>query len=192
MPTLIRPITQNELPLLAAVHQSSIRAFEQIPELARECKLPPLPPELLERFEVLVAIDRPSRPDDTSIDKTSITSDHQEMVVGFVAVRCLDRAKFIAMICVAQECQGKGVGTALLDRVIAETKAQGGGTLSLTTFRDVPWNGKWYQRMGFREMSDQEVEHELGSEHLDMLERSREKHERPGSQWRWIVMSQRL
>jgi hypothetical protein len=28
--------------------------------------------------------------------------------------------------------------------------------VTLTTFRDVPWNGPWYARLGFRELGEHE------------------------------------
>lgn len=107
--------------------------------------------------------------------------------MGFVALRRLDKAIFVAKISVSKDDQRKGVGTALLEHVDAEVKRRGGDVVSLTTFRDVPWNGKWYERTGFVELSDQEVEARLGPEHVAILQKSRENHQRPG--WRWMAMA---
>ena len=65
--------------------------------------------------------------------------------MGFVAMRRLDEAVFVAMIYVAAVDQGRDVGTDLVRRVITIARGQGSGVVPLVTFRDVSWNWKWYQ-----------------------------------------------
>jgi ribosomal protein S18 acetylase RimI-like enzyme len=45
--------------------------------------------------------------------------------------------------------QQRGVGRALIDVVCAHARANGAPRLTLTTFRPVPWNMPWYERLGF-------------------------------------------
>lgn len=45
--------------------------------------------------------------------------------------------------------QQRGVGRALIDVVCAHARANGAPRLTLTTFRSVPWNMPWYERLGF-------------------------------------------
>ena len=44
----------------------------------------------------------------------------------------------------------RGVGRALVDEVVAWTAAQDLPSVTLTTFRDVPWNGPYYEKLGFQ------------------------------------------
>jgi hypothetical protein len=48
---------------------------------------------------------------------------------------------------------GRGVGCALVDEVVAWTEAQELASITLTTFRDVPWNGPYYEKLGFHVVS---------------------------------------
>ena len=43
----------------------------------------------------------------------------------------------------------RGVGRALVDEVLAWSAAQGLPSVTLITFRDVPWNGPFYEKLGF-------------------------------------------
>ncbi len=72
---------------------------------------------------------------------------------GFAAVGELDGAAHLEQISVAPSSMRQGVGTALLEAVIATSTAAGRDRLVLTTFRDIPWNGPWYLRHGFNPVS---------------------------------------
>ncbi|MFH5879600.1 GNAT family N-acetyltransferase [Arthrobacter sp. NA-172] len=52
----------------------------------------------------------------------------------------------------------QGLGSELLD--VAEELARGEGAewLTLTTFRDVPWNAPYYRRLGFEELDSNELD----------------------------------
>lgn len=52
----------------------------------------------------------------------------------------------------------KGVGGALLRRVIGEARDRKLKKVSLSTFRDVAWNGPFYRRYGFRELPAKKLE----------------------------------
>lgn len=45
----------------------------------------------------------------------------------------------------------RGVGTALVRAACEEARWEGHRSISLCTFRDAPWNGPFYRRLGFRE-----------------------------------------
>lgn len=47
----------------------------------------------------------------------------------------------------------RGLGTALVETVIAAAREQGFAGVSLTTFRDVPFNAPFYARLGFDELA---------------------------------------
>ena len=46
----------------------------------------------------------------------------------------------------------RGIGSALLDRFVAEAKARSFPNAALSTFREVPFNAPFYARRGFVEL----------------------------------------
>jgi GNAT superfamily N-acetyltransferase len=44
----------------------------------------------------------------------------------------------------------RGIGAALIEHVAGWAGERGSAALTLTTFADVPWNGPYYERLGFR------------------------------------------
>jgi ribosomal protein S18 acetylase RimI-like enzyme len=77
-------------------------------------------------------------------------------VVGFVIVDILDGCAHIEEIAVAAQFGRRGHGAALLREVDRWASSAGLAALTLTTFRDVPWNGPWYQALGFRVLEHDE------------------------------------
>lgn len=55
---------------------------------------------------------------------------------------------------VAQGHQGRGLGRRMLEATVAWARGAGFRQLSLTTFRDVPFNGPFYASAGFRLWDD--------------------------------------
>ena len=53
--------------------------------------------------------------------------------------------------------QGRGIGRALLTTASDWARAHGLQALSLTTFRNVPWNAPFYASFGFREWDPAEA-----------------------------------
>jgi 4-diphosphocytidyl-2-C-methyl-D-erythritol kinase len=51
-----------------------------------------------------------------------------------------------------------GVGSALIGRVMLEAKDRDLKRVTLSTFRDPPWNGPFYRRNGFRELPRKKME----------------------------------
>jgi len=84
-------------------------------------------------------------------------------LVGFVIVDILDGVPHIEEIDVALDRGERGHGTRLLDAVIDWARANNAPAITLTTFRDVPWNGPWYARHGFRVLAEHEITPELGA-----------------------------
>lgn len=70
-------------------------------------------------------------------------------VVGLAATITLDGATHLEQLAVDPEHGRRGIGGALLERVCADAAAHGHDRVTLTTFRDLPWNGPWYERRGF-------------------------------------------
>src|SRR4051794_5765771 len=49
------------------------------------------------------------------------------------------------------------IGRTLIDAVAAWARANGSPALTLMTFREVPWNGPYYRRLGFADVPDDEL-----------------------------------
>ncbi|MDT0302166.1 GNAT family N-acetyltransferase [Streptomonospora wellingtoniae] len=75
-----------------------------------------------------------------------------EPVRGFAAVGVLDGAAHLEELAVHPECGRRGVGSALLEAVCGLARCEGFAAVTLTTFRDVPFNAPWYRRRGFAEL----------------------------------------
>ncbi len=71
--------------------------------------------------------------------------------VGFLLSEPLDDALFIVEIAVHQQWQGRGIGRMMLTRVADTARSMGYPALTLTTFREVPWNAPFYRGLGFTE-----------------------------------------
>ena len=75
------------------------------------------------------------------------------------------------------DCGGKGLGTGLMRHVLQLAKQRRLKQVTLSTFRDVPWNGPFYGKLGFREiprkdMADWMLELErIQAESLDVSQR---------------------
>lgn len=71
--------------------------------------------------------------------------------IAFLAASADGDRLHIDEVDVDQDHQGQGVGRRLIQHVIAWARAAGFARLSLTTFRNVPWNGPFYASLGFVE-----------------------------------------
>ena len=78
-----------------------------------------------------------------------------EHPVGFLVAETLGSSLFIAELSLHLEWQGKGIGRRLIGYVAEQARAKGYTSLTLTTFRDVPWNAPWYARLGFEMLAEE-------------------------------------
>jgi GNAT superfamily N-acetyltransferase len=95
---------------------------------------------------------------------------HGARPVGFVAACTLDGAGHVAELDVVPKHAGKRLGSNLIDVAADWARTRGCRRLTLTTYRDVPWNAPYYARLGFREVALDA----LGAEHRNVWEGQRE------------------
>ncbi len=69
--------------------------------------------------------------------------------VAYLLATVLDACAHVEQVSVASAHAGRRLGAALLDHLAATALAEGRPALTLTTFRDVPWNAPYYRRLGF-------------------------------------------
>jgi len=70
--------------------------------------------------------------------------------VGFASVEIVDGLAHLWQLSVHPSAGRRGIGTALMKAVFDWATALGYEAVTLTTFRDVSWNGPFYERLGFR------------------------------------------
>jgi GNAT superfamily N-acetyltransferase len=80
---------------------------------------------------------------------------------GFVLVKLVDGLAHIEQISIDPAYARRRVGAGLIDHVESWAAAGGRPALTLSTFRQVPWNAPYYARLGFRELSPAELGPEL-------------------------------
>jgi GNAT superfamily N-acetyltransferase len=130
----IRRARRDELETLREIERDAGRAFAAIgmPEIAAH--EPPSVTEL-ERFvsagHAWVAVDSSGHP------------------VGYILSEVVDGCAHIEQVSVAPAYARRGIGSALINYLDAGAAADHRPALTLTTFRDVPWNAPYYARLGF-------------------------------------------
>jgi GNAT superfamily N-acetyltransferase len=81
-----------------------------------------------------------------------VASLKDDLAVGMVIASVRDGAVYIEEIDVVPGHGRRGLGTRLLEHICAWAEAQGYAAVTLSTFRDVPWNGPFYRKHGFRDL----------------------------------------
>jgi GNAT superfamily N-acetyltransferase len=95
-----------------------------------------------------------------------------DLPVGFAHVKVIEPgAVHLDEMDVHPEHGRRGVGTRLVKAVCASAAADGYQSVSLTTFRDVPWNMPFYARLGFEIIPPEERSPALRSVVADEIRR---------------------
>lgn len=143
---LIRRALATDAELLLAIERSSGEAFRAVPDLAWIADDDVMSAEqhahLMANGAVWVAT-------------------RNARLVGFISAEMAERHWHIWQMAVEREEQGRGVGRALLDTLAQAARASGVSTVTLTTFRDVPWNAPFYARSGFRIVAPDDLNERL-------------------------------
>lgn len=75
-----------------------------------------------------------------------------DLPVGMVIASVREGAAYIEEMDVLPSHGRRGLGGQLVASVCAWARAQGHSAVTLSTFRDVPWNGPFYANHGFKEL----------------------------------------
>lgn len=126
---LIRLAQPAELTYLQEIEVASGEPFRALgmPEIADDV---PMSLEDLAEHEVWVAIGAEGVP------------------VAFIAVGDVDGATHVHQVSVHPSHARQGIGAALIEHVTRDR------AVTLTTFRDVPWNAPYYERLGFQAVTE--------------------------------------
>ena len=77
-----------------------------------------------------------------------------DVVAAYLLADRIEVFAHIEQVSVHPDYGRRGVGAQLIEHLDKWATDRGLTALTLTTFRDVPWNGPYYERLGFREMTD--------------------------------------
>lgn len=152
----VRPTRPGDVTALPAIERAAGERFRDYPELA-----------WLAEGDVISA----EQHLDYAERGLSWLAVANELPVGFILAETHVSSLFIVELSVHLDWQGKGIGRRLIACVADQARKRGVASLTLTTFRDVPWNAPFYARLGFemittltpelREKREEEMAHGL-------------------------------
>lgn len=130
----LRHGTQADIATLQGIEHEAGRLYASLPRYAFCTSLPSR--DMAERVRVLRS-------------GASLVADCQAEQIGFLLLLPIDGRGHILEMAVAPAHQRQGVGRWLLERAEQWSRERGLAEMTLTTFRDVPWNRPAYERRGF-------------------------------------------
>ncbi|KAF7168201.1 hypothetical protein CNMCM5623_001271 [Aspergillus felis] len=133
----IRLALEEDIPRINTIETSAAQLFRTV-NLAWIADSPPLDPGTLRSMIAQQNL------------WVAVTSDNT--AVGFIAVQVLDRMLYIAEMDVHEDWQRRGIARMMLEEVEGQARDRGYEYVSLTTYRDLEFNGRFYARMGFEEV----------------------------------------
>jgi GNAT superfamily N-acetyltransferase len=142
----IRPVRRDELEALVAIERDAGRAFTAIgmPEIAAD---DPGSVAELEAFG--------------SDGRAWVAVDEADHPVAYLLSTVIDGCAHVEQVSVAPTHARRGLGAALVDHLATVAATEGRPAVTLTTFRDVPWNAPYYARLGFTVVAPAEQGPEL-------------------------------
>ncbi|MFN7164978.1 MAG: GNAT family N-acetyltransferase [Hyphomonas sp.] len=134
----ISGVAAEEIPALIAIDLAASQLFAGTGMLAEEELSDHVPAEVFEAAmplgHVFVARDRKGVP------------------AGFVMTSLRGDTLYLDQVSVHPDHGRRGLGAALIRRVFEDAGDRGLKTVTLSTFRDLPWNAPFYRTLGFREL----------------------------------------
>lgn len=143
---LIRPATPNDFDVLREVERAAGQLFAEIgmEEIAND-----EPPS----FEALR--------DYAGRGHAWVLADADDAPIGYALVDIVDGCAHIEQVSVHPDHHRQGHGRRLIDHITTWAQDRAMPAVTLTTFRDVPWNAPYYERWGFRTLTEAELTPEL-------------------------------
>jgi GNAT superfamily N-acetyltransferase len=88
------------------------------------------------------------------VGRAWVATDPLDSPVGYILIDEIDRGAHIAQVTVHPDHSRQGIGRALIEEATRWARGRGQEAMTLTTFRDVPWNAPYYARLGFVELPE--------------------------------------
>jgi GNAT superfamily N-acetyltransferase len=145
MKITFRPTTAHDVVSLPAIERAAGQRFRAWPELA-----------WLADGDV-ISVEQHRDYVEQGLSWLALAADRP---VGFLLAEAHPLSLFIVELSVDLDWQGKGIGRQLIACAAEHARKKGLTSLTLTTFRDVPWNAPFYEKLGFEYVT--ELTPELG------------------------------
>lgn len=84
-------------------------------------------------------------------------------LVGFAVCEAFEDALHVWELAVRHDRQRRGAGRALMAGTAALARRRGLAAVTLSTFRDIAWNGPFYARLGFAELAPADLNPRLAA-----------------------------
>ena len=138
----IRPAAERDLPALQDIERSAGRWFADI-GMAFVAEDEPPTIETLTEF--------------VHAGRAWVCADGDDHPVAYLLAEVVDGNAHLEQVSVHADQARRGLGRALLDHMIDWARARRLPAITLTTYTEVPWNGPYYERCGFRYLTDAEL-----------------------------------
>ncbi len=179
-PYAIRLAERRDLPLLPELERRAGCRFEGVVDLVgMPDDVSPLD-ELEEAWQagrVWVAVgERGAEPGGNPTPQVSVPhgegrSEPGGELAGFAYAAVIDECCHLEEVSVLPEHGRLGIGTALVGAVREHAARAGLRGVTLTTFRDVPWNAPFYRRLGFQDLAAEDLTPRLAAAVADEARR---------------------
>lgn len=127
----VRIAQKSELSKLPLIEKSADSLFEE----AEIKNLPPVASlEELKNSDCIIVIGNPPK--------------------GFIRIDAVDNNAHIEQLSVDRNFMGKGLGGTLLEAAVDWARVNDYSSITLITFKNIPWNGPFYKKHGFDELTN--------------------------------------
>ena len=86
-----------------------------------------------------------------------VAVDGDDRPVAYLIVDWVDGNAHVEQVSVHPAYARQGLGAQLIERAAQWGRERGAPALTLTTFAEVAWNAPYYERLGFRRLTDAEL-----------------------------------
>lgn len=133
---MIRPATPADAPAVREIERAAGAPFREIGLHVVADDEPPPP-------AVLAAYATAGR---------AFVDERDGVPVGYLITEIVDGCAHLEQVSVLPRLRGRRIGEGLVEHLARWARDRRLPALTLTTYRDVPWNGPYYVRLGFREL----------------------------------------
>ncbi len=140
--TALRPAREDDLARLREIERAAGRSFAALGmDLVAEDEPPSL--ETLRTY--------------AQDGRAWVRTDDADRPVGYLLADVVDGCAHLEQVSVHPDAAGAGHGRALVEHLVAWAREQDLPAVTLTTYVEVPWNGPYYRRLGFRPLEPAEL-----------------------------------
>ena len=107
---------------------------------------------------------------------TTWVAEAEDQIVGFLCAEAAGNELHICELAVSRAWQHQGIGRQLMKNTIEYAHRNQFQALTLTTFREVPWNEPFYRSLGFEIIASEKL-----SPRLEQILHTEMQHGLPGS-----------